>query len=212
VTFAYFNPERGRYETMRSSPIEIDVSGTEAPTATSTTGRGLPANDIAGPMESADDWIRTDAPPLYLNPWTYAAVLTPLLLAGGLLAFRRRTEAAEAETASERTATSSAPLHDARAHLRTGDADAFYGALEQAVLRCIGDHIGARPAGLTRARIDRALGEREIPSRIRNAITELLDVCDRARYAPTRPSDATMQQALHRTRQILDYLNDRLAD
>ena len=210
VTFAYFNPERSRYETMRSTPIEIDVSGSESPAATSTTGRGLPANDIAGPMDASDDWIRTDTLPLHLNPWTYAAVLTPLLLAGGLLAFRRRPKTST-ETPSKGD-RSSQQLRAAREHLRTGDADAFYGALEQAVLRCIGDHIGAQPAGLTRARIERALNERAVSPRVRNAIAELLDVCDRARYAPAHPSNETMQQALHRTHQILDHLNDRLSD
>ncbi len=212
VTFAYFNPEQRRYETLQSAPLTIDVAGSETPTATSTTGRGLPANDIAAPLESADDWIRTDAPPLYLNPWTYVALLTPLLLAGGLLALRRGTSTAPDAPPPSDDDRATQQLHAAREYLRTGNPDAFYGALEQAVLGCIGDYIGARPAGLTRSRIDQALGARDVPARIRQAIFELLDVCDRVRYTPAQPAERTMQQALQRTHQILDYLHDRRSD
>jgi hypothetical protein len=120
VVFSYFDPEAGRYRTLRSDPTRVRASGEAGPAAVSTTGEGMPVGDIAGLMAASGaalqgvQWHTVSAPPLYRQPWAYGALALPLLLAAGLVAYRRRTDGeaeagADAGTnpgASDRTAVS----------------------------------------------------------------------------------------------------------
>lgn len=207
VTFAYFDPDRGRYETLRSSPAKIDVTEPDPPASDSTDDR-LAGSDAA---ESVARWTSASKP-LYLNPWAYAAVLVPLLLAGGVLAYWRRTENSDTTSTPRRSVPLADRLEPARRHLRAGSPDAFYDTLERAVLGFIGERLGAAPSGLTRSRLDRALADHDVPERIRAVLFELLDVCDRVRFSPAQSSESGMRQALHRAQKIIDYLDDHLPD
>lgn len=213
VTFAYFDPETEQYETLRSEPTTLHVTGDEAPRAESQTGEGLPVGDITGLIEDDAQWGRASSPPLYRQPWAYAALLVPVFLAaGGLLFQRRRQAAAGADPAGRDEALEKAQHHlnEAHRHLRNGDVSTFYGAVERAVLTFLGRRLdlSRSPAGLTRADLDRHLSQHDVPEADREALHELLDACEQAQFTPMRPSHDSMQAALDHAQSLLLRLDD----
>jgi hypothetical protein len=213
VRFAYFDPEAGRYETLRSKPTALEVTGEAAPRAVGRMGSGLPIGDIAGPMDAPPRWGRPDAPPLYARPWAYAALAAPLLLAAGAMAYRRR-DAGGAEAAPDAPeATAAGPSLDAAERaLRDGDARAVHRAVERAVVGRLDRRLDLpRPAArMTAEALADALARRDVPAATRRALREVLDACNQAQFAPTAPSPDGMERTLDRARQVLRRLDDHL--
>jgi hypothetical protein len=210
VRFAYFDPEQGRYRTRRSVPVNLRVTGRPPATASSATGGGLPVNDVAPIMTEASTWTRADANALYRSPWPYAALLAPLLVLGGVAATKRIATTRD-EEANDTADRSDAHLERARHYRHEQRPEACYDAVEQAVLHFISDRLDVAASGLTRAQLDDLLARRDVPSRARAALFELLDVCDQARYSPARPSEQAMQGAIGRAEQLIDFLASKLS-
>lgn len=212
VTFSYFSPESATYETLRSGPMTLHVTGDVPPRATSRTGHGLPVGDIAGPME-AERWVRVDRPSLYAQPWAYAVMLVPAVLAAGVLAYRR-FDWGSGESPSEPNALEAAQPHLQVAHqrLRDGDERGFYEAVEQSVLAFFDARItDFRPAsGQMRDTLDRCLAEHDVSDPTRTALRELLDSCDEAQFSPTEPSYDAMEATLDHAQTLLRRLDETL--
>ncbi|WP_181149281.1 BatD family protein [Salinibacter sp. 10B] len=213
VTFTYFDPEAEQYRTLQSAPITLHATGDVPPQAVGRTGEGLPIGDIAGPIENAQ-WVRAHQAPLYAQPWAYAAVFVPILLAAGGAVYRRYTAGPTAPNAPPPDALDTAQRHlqDAHTHLRGGDADAFYGTVEHAVLSVLDAHLDLPqpPAGLTQQALDQHLVHHDVPPSDRKAVQELLDTCNEAQFSPTDPSYDAMEATLDHAQRLLLRLDDSL--
>lgn len=210
VAFTYFDPEQQRYHTLRVTVPSLQVTGGRPPTAVSTTGNGLPVNDVADIMTESPTWVQTDARALHLSPWPYVALLAPLLVLGGV-AVARRVSISDKDEGEAADASSITYLNQARHHMRQPDPTACYDAVERAVLHFISQRLEMAAAGLTRPQLDDLLARHDVPPRAREALFELLDVCDQARYSPARPSQKAMQGAIDRAEQLIDFLASKLA-
>jgi hypothetical protein len=210
ITFSYFDPTPAEYRTVRATVASLQVEGDTPALAMGTTGRGLPVNDVASIMTSASTWTRVDARPLYRQLWPYMALLAPLLGWGGLLLARHRT-AAGAASATPRADDHTELLDTARQHMRNQQPEACYDAVERAVLRFIGQQMNVAAGGLTRPQLDDMLAQHDVPTRAREALFELLDVCDQARYSPAYPSEQAMQSAIRRAEQLIDFFASKLS-
>ncbi|MFB6247205.1 MAG: BatD family protein [Salinibacter sp.] len=214
LRFAYFDPEAGRYETLRSAPATVRVTGTAESRATSRTGDGLPIGDIAEPIEQPDRWVRVDPRPLYARPWIYAALLGALVLAVGGVAYRRRGPRAEAASspASGGPDDARAFLRNARRHLREEEARAFHRAVEQGVLAFLEARLDLPRAasGMTGEALDRHLARRGAARADREALHEVLRACNEAQFAPAEPAPDAMETTLERADALLRRLDDHL--
>lgn len=208
IVFSFFDPNEAQYRTLRATVDRVRVEGDALARATGTTGSGLPVNDVAGLMSSAPSWSRVDARPLYAQAWPYATVVAPLLAWIGVFFVRRRADHASDEPANTDPAEQ---LATARHYQQNQQPEACYDAVERAVLRFIGERMGVAAAGLTRPQLDTALAQHDVPSRARDALFELLDVCDQARYSPARSSDRAMQSAIQRAEQLIDFFDTALS-
>lgn len=206
--FAYFDPDTRRYRTLQGEPTDVRVRGDEAPNLAGSDDDRLPADAVAPIMTEASSWRRTDGRPLHQTPWPYVAVLAPLLLAGGLALLRRSLHASADPAAPASTASR---LEQARRAMRDRQPEACYNAIEHAVLGFIGDRLGVAAPGLTRLQLDAHLERHGVPQRAREALYELLDVCDQVRYSPARSSEEAMQSAIRRAEQLIDYLDPKLS-
>ena len=213
VRFTYFDPDAERYETLRSPPITLHVTGDVPPRAVGRTGEGLPIGDIAGPMEEAQ-WVRADRAPLHAQPWAYAVLLVPVLLAAGGMAYRRYAEgrAAAVDPRSDALDAAQRHLQDAHRYLREGNNAAFHSTVERAVLSFLAARLDLprTAAGTARDTLDRHLARHDVPETDRTAVRELLDACDEAQFAPTDPSYDTMEATLHHAQTLLRRLHDTL--
>jgi len=223
VTFAYFDPGAGRYRTLRSSPARVHVTGQAAPTAVSTTGSGLPIGDIAGLMAASGEasvrWISADPRPLYRQGWPYAVALLPLLIAAGLVAYRRRSPdhrsaddrdddaspAVDLDPGRHQEAMQIAQTHLQEAHraLRNGRTQPFYRAVERAVLGFIGRRLDRPVPSMMRSTLDALLQEHGVSDPTLTSLHELLDACDHAQFTPSHPSHDSMRAALGRAQELI---------
>ena len=214
VRFAYFDPDTDQYETIRSEPTALQVTGDVPPDAVAQTGQGLPVGKIAGPIESDVHWVRPDRPPLHRQPWAYGALLVPIALAAGGLAYRRYAggNTPVMEPKSEGLDAAQEHLQAAHRDLREGNVRAFYQTIERAVFTflTIRLNLSRTPAGLTREALARHLARHDVPDAEREALHNLLDACDEAQFTPAEPAHETMQAALDQAQTLLLRLDDAL--
>lgn len=212
VQFVYFDPEAEQYEVLRSAPRALQVTGTADPEATSQTAGGLPIGDIAAPMRDADTWIRTDRTPLYAQPWAYAAILVPIVLAIGGAAYRRRTPASAPPAADETLDDAQRRLQAAHTHRQNGDVRAFYREIEQTMLAFLKQRLDLpRPASrMTAEDLARELERHGGQETEREALRSLLATCNQMQFTPARPTETDMDDALDHTEILLRRLDDTL--
>ena len=208
VTFSYFDLEQGAYETLEAEPPAVRVEGDVPVAHDDAPTTGLPSDDIAALMTDAASWQSTSSTPLYQQPWPYAAILLPLLLAGAALAVRRWQDD---ETATPAPPDAPALLADAREHLDPSTPDPFYDRIERAVVRCIEKHTGSSTGGWTRDRLDTLLDSHDLPPSLRQDLIALLDTCDQARFAPATVDAPTMEQDLSAARRVVGRLTKVLS-
>ena len=201
IEFAYFDPAKEEYTTLRAMPPAVMVSGTGTTGgATGTTNAGFPVDDIS-PLLSDSPWVRPASPPLHTSPWGYVAIGLPLLLYGLLYTLRHRTTRLAIDTAYARQQRAHPlarkHLRQARLHLRSnGDPRQYYAELEHAIMGFIGNCLNVRELGMTRSQIETLLEETGISHEVRNMVKQLLDACDTGRFAPVAPNTQAMEQSL----------------
>lgn len=199
ITFSYFDPTAEQYRTLRTSPITLRVTE-EAPPATDDAS--VARVDTPQTRSSSNQW--------YLHLWPYAAALVGLLALAGLI-FARRRAPSDAPAADPPASNMRDPdvLASARYQMRHNPA-ACYDAIERAVLGFIGRRLDVAATGYTRPQLEALLTQNGVPRNAREALFELLDVCDQARYSPARSSEEAMQSAIHRAEQLIDFLDAKL--
>ena len=214
VAFTYFDPEAEQYNTLRSEPMTLHVTGDVPPQAVSQTGEGLPIGEIAGPIENDMRWIQTEQTPLHRRPWAYVALLVPVVLAAGSIAYRyyAQGEPVVSEASSKGLDAAQRHLNDAHRFLRDGDIRSFYQIVERAVLIFLATRLDLpqTPSGMTRDALNRHLSRHDVPEAEREALHELLDACDQAQFTPVEPSHEAMEATLDHTQTLLLRLDEAL--
>jgi len=213
VRFAYFDPGAGQYETLRAALPTVRATGEAEPRARSRTGEGLPVGDVAAPIEQPGRWVRADRQPLYARLWPYAALLLPLVLAAGAVAYRRRRTEVAAPTTGERPLDAVRPAFDAaRRHLRNEERRPFYRAVERGVLAFLDARLELPRAasGMTGEALDRRLVDRGVSRSDRERLREVLSDCSEAQFAPSVPAPDAMEETLDRAEALLRRLDDAL--
>ena len=210
--FSYFDPSTERYVTERSKSIPVTVSGTAGPLAeVSADPAGLPLDDIAPIQDTGVRWRRTGNRSPHTNPAPYLVLALPLLALVGVKLWKAHADrlATDLQYARSRRAH---PL--ARRHLKTAeqfldanDAASFYEELERAVLGFIGNRLNISELGLTREQlVNRLLAEGIIPNTCA-ALTDLLEECDRGRFAPVRHDRPVLEAARNRALDLIVRLD-----
>lgn len=214
VTFAYFDPETETYETRRSEPMTLHVTGDSPPRATGRTGEGLPVGDIAGPIEDEVRWVQADRVPLHRRPWAYAVLLVPVVFAGGGIAYRQYVggETVAATDASDGLDTAQRHLREAHRHLREGEGQIFHQTVERALLTFLSTRLDRSETSSREVReaLEQRLVDHDVPEPERQALHDLLDACDRAQFTPTEPSHEAMEATLDQAQTLLLRLDDAL--
>jgi hypothetical protein len=219
VQFTTFNPDTGTYETLRSDPRTVHVTGDAAPEAVSTTGFGLPVGEVA-PLMTEARWMEATTNPLHRRLWMYLVMLGTIALGVAAIAARRAGRLEEWGGRKDKAPPASSPTsnrtaadrHLARAEqaLRKGETTAFYRALEQALLAVLRARTGLSGARPSRDALQNHLSEHGVPPADRDALGDLLDACEDAQFTPETPAHDRAASDLSRTRRVLRRLDDVL--
>jgi hypothetical protein len=191
IAYAYFDPSSDRYRTTLTRPLELEVApapvqagGVEVTGSSLPTGRedlnylkGLPAGGLT----------RAHGP-LYRSVWFGGLVALPPLAYGALWAAaalaRRRGARAGAVRSRRAAKRARSRLGEARRLLSGPQARPFLEAVSDALLGFVADRGELDAATLTAGEAVMFLAERGVPDEICEGLRDLLERCDRGRFAP----------------------------
>ncbi|HUV31237.1 MAG TPA: BatD family protein [Acidobacteriota bacterium] len=213
VSFNYFDPQRERYQTVRTRPITLRVlkpegyvQGADVPYVSPDMTVGSRASDIRyiksdiGKLTPAGRLIAFT--PLYM----VVNALPVMILAGTVLLRRRRKRlAADVGYARSRAASRLARkrLAKAKTMAAVDTAGEFYAELSLALMSYVADKLNLSPYGLTAQRLSELLEEQSADQQLVQDIVRFLEECDFARFAPAATSQEKIDHALRRAEDVI---------
>ncbi|MBI1389965.1 MAG: hypothetical protein GC154_16110 [bacterium] len=215
VQFAYFDPQKKEYVTLKTQPIELTVSD---------------AANVHGPYSSGasrriitrvgDDFRYIHDTPLalsviplrmYRGAGFWLLALSPLLIVGGAFAWRRRQDYLSANPDVARSLKAPAVarkfITDAREAFAANDAHRVYAALGKAIEQTVDHRWNLAAAGLTTAQLKERLLERQVDAECVDETTRMMRTVDGARFSGAAGFDRhSIQNDIERTESILQTL------
>ena len=188
--FVYFDTEKGKYETLRTQPLTLDVQqGTRSNTDVDKQ-MALLRSDMHPIHEAADS--PTTLPVFLqwggLTYWLLHAVL--LLLTLGLLwAYKRYVHFAAGEGVTRSRAAKEALT--ALSQCRQLQGNAYFAQVRRILTHYLAIYCHLQPAECTREGVAEALQAMGLPPETQQAAHELFETCDMAQYAPQSDESQT---------------------
>ena len=198
VEFTYYDIEAGRYRTLSSGPLRLKVGE-----GTRTDAAVIPSGVSKRSVESLGEDIRFISTTPRLKKAGRMMVCSPAMLivpivivlaAAAVWVLLSRSIARRSDIAGTRNRkalkVARARLKNASAFLKQGLFSAFYEELHKALHGYISDKLMLPVADLTRERIGEELRSRGKDEAVVQALSDILDACEYARYAPASGSEA----------------------
>jgi hypothetical protein len=195
VSFAYFDPDRKTYATLRreGTPLVIRPAGAEPQMI------GLPAGNT--PNTNAPPVVRDIVPNkespgapggprrvLPLQPWFVGLESVPILAWAGLFAWRRRENALLNNPRFQRRKHVQRLVDDGIGQLnelaRSNNAPEFYGLLFRLLQELLGERLDIPAGAITEAILDERRAALGLSEGSVNELHGLFQTCDVQRYAP----------------------------
>jgi hypothetical protein len=204
-----FDPDARRYQTARTAPIELVVTGeaTNAPVANEPGGPAGEGEGSAGAIRPihARGGLSTAAGAAFLHSPAFTATLVvPPLAWALLLGFgRARARLSADESRNRRRRLRSLirrRLRDAEAHRTAGRAGPFYAEIDRVVREALSERLATPVAGLHLDELRALLAARGLGDREAGEVVQVLVTCDEARFAPGRAAADPMALAAMETR------------
>jgi hypothetical protein len=205
----YFDPVAERYQTKRSTPIDVEVTGESSSTAAEPhAGGGETPRDPAAmePLRSIRRRasLTTRTASFHDRPWfLLIVILAPLgfLSLVVISRIRQRRDASQDAIRSRRAAGAAAKA------LRTISADDAEGlaAVARALNQFLSDRYGEPTSGLTRDELREYLRERSVDDAHIEQTATILDECEKRRYAG--PGGAGARQLAEQARSVIKGLD-----
>lgn len=198
VEFTYYDIDAGRYRTLSSGPLSLKVGE-----GTRTDAAVIPSGVSKRSVESLGEDIRFISTTTNLRKAGRMMVSSPamiiiptviLLAAAAVWVLLARSIVRRSDVAGTRNRkamkVARARLKNASAFLRQGLYGAFYEELHKALHGYISDKLMLPVADLTRERIGEELRSRGKDEAVIQELSDILDACEYARYAPASGSEA----------------------
>lgn len=186
---SYFDPELGRYETVTSAPIPLQIA--TAPAGPSAA-KAVPEEEKPPAAESFElapnrvalGRLAHDPRPLALTPWFLAVQAVPLLALGALWVLARRRERQRGDLGLQRRLAARRAVSEQMAAMERAVAAGDEAAFFTAARRAIQERVGApppRPAtSLTLDELERALPD---GAEVRGAVRDVFRTADAVAYS-----------------------------
>ena len=198
VEFTYYDIEAGRYRTLSSGPLRLKVGE-----GTRTDAAVIPSGVSKRSVESLGKDIRFISTVPHLKKAGRMMVSSPAMLiipivivlaTAAVWVILSRSIARRSDIAGTRNRkalkVARARLKNASAFLKQGLYSAFYEELHKALHGYISDKLMLPVADLTRERIGEELRSRGKDEAVIQELSDVLDACEYARYAPSSGSEA----------------------
>jgi hypothetical protein len=215
LSFSYFDPERGSYDTATTAPIPLKVTpGTNAGNAIavlsgvnkqSLTRQGTDINFIK--LSGAE--LQPRQRPVYYSPWFYfLAAMSLLFNAGAFLVQRQRArQSGDVALARSRKAKRLA-LNRLRKAERAGRQEPrrFYDEAALALAGYLEDKFNLPEIAVTADTLERIMEERSIAAETAKEAVAVLQECDFGRFVSASSAPERRRALAGRIRGIIDAL------
>jgi hypothetical protein len=182
IEFSFFNPARGRYQTVSTKPIDILASGEVL-----VDIAGTPKNLIGSRPERTFD--------LYNSFWFWIIQLVPVFGTTAALFYRLRKKKMLGDHAYARRMSagkkSRIAFKTALRKKESGDTEGFYGDMYTSLVGLIADRLNLEKSALT---VDDIKEIDKIDRQTMTDLTKFLENCLDARFAPGANSSAGMEE------------------
>ena len=198
VDYTIFNPKTGKYKTLKSKPITLNIERGEGEEntgiATASPGRSVNREDVKF-LGKDIRYIKTNEINLRpVNTFLFGSTkfnlgyVIPLLLFF-LIYFlnqKRIKENADVRRVRNKRANKVARkrLKKSASLLKQGDQEGFYEELSRALWGYVSDKLSIPPANLTKDNVRTILLDRGANETVSDQFLEILDTCEYARYSP----------------------------
>jgi hypothetical protein len=218
LSFSYFDPERERYETLATPPLELKVArgADSGPAVTGLSGIGKQnltrqGTDISFIKLTAGS-LSPRRRPAYGSLWYYALLVIPIAANVGLLIYQRerRKRSSNVVLARSRRARRSA-LGRLNGSVKAGRTDPrrFYDEAAAALSGYLGDKFNLPEIALASDQLERTLQEKGVKADIIRETLACLQECDYGRFVSASAAPDRMRELVRRGRSIIDTLEER---
>lgn len=192
LTFSYFDPQQGRYITLRSEAFHINVAqGKQVSSEERKSLRG--AEERLKSLWSTDARTAPAGWSVATGFGYYLFLLVLPLVALGIWGYYRRELRLRADTlgyqAGKASKVATRRLRLARKYLGEAQRDAFYEELLHALWGYLGDKLRLPVSELSRATVAEHLTQKGLPAELIAQLQEVVDEVEFARYAPAAEGD-----------------------
>ncbi len=217
ISFSYFNPKTGKYVTLNSEEINIEVL--EGPTDNSSNSTITSSNNkqLVVPTGKQFHFIKlrpnltkvgTDY--FFGSNTFYILLLAPMLLIPiAVFSFKKREAiASDVEGNKIKRANRLAKKYLSTAKKELGNKEAFYVALEKGLHNYLKAKLKIETTEFSKERIISTLETKNVDTSEINGFIDLLKNCEMARYSPF--SDVQMQQDYEKASEVISKLDKQL--
>jgi hypothetical protein len=198
LSFAYFDPEKKSFATLRHSATPIKVSGGTINAQPQVSSAAANAVEEEQPAARTDivhikmdpGTLGTIGPSLVRQPIFLLAQAIPVAAVIGLTVWRRRQDRIAANPKLRRKMEVRElvrrGLMDLRHFASNNDAEQFYATLFRLLQEQIGERVDLPASAITEAVLDDRLRKRGASRNLIERLHHLFQIANQARYAPTR--------------------------
>jgi len=216
ISFSFFNPKTGQYNTLNSDEITINVLEGPTNTAVISTTKGATNKVIVTTGEQfhfiklKPNLTTIGANYFFGSRGFYLALFLPLLLIPLVIFFFKKRRAQNADVVGNRIkrANRLAKKYLSAAKKQLGNKDAFYVALEKALHNYLKAKLKIETSEFSKEKIITLLQEKTVDEEAVSGFIELLKNCEKARYSPF--SNVQMQQDYDKASTVINQLDKQL--
>jgi hypothetical protein len=195
LTFSFFNPDDGQYHTLTepAEPLVVKAAGASPMPVLAATKNSAPENqppqDILPIKENLGARSQTKIP-LVAQPAFWAAQSVPVLAFLAAFIWRQRADnlANNPRLRRQRAVAQLVRdgLNDLKKFAAENISDEFFALLFRLLQEQLGERLDCPATAITENVIDEHAVLRGAPNATREALRELFQLCNQARYAPVR--------------------------
>ncbi len=202
----FFDPAEGRYHVTRTKPIALTVVGSLSQDGAEGGGRNVLQVGIR-PIHRGVRMMSRIGPTFYSSVVFKILLFLPLVVLVGLLFVERIRRHLSEDTESKRWRRTQGRarrrLRTARRFLDEGDSSGFFAEVARVLGEVLGERLGVKTAGLTSDELKARMVEAGLPEDLIRDVSQELQACDFARFAPAASSREEMERTLDRVRSIV---------
>ena len=195
LAFSFFNPEDGKYHTLTEPavPLIVKAAGASPMPTLAATQKPSPENQTPQDILPIKDNLGTLAPagpPLIARPAFLVTQSVPVLAFLAAFIWRKRTDSLANNPRLRRQRAVAQLVHDGLRDLKqfaaANQPDEFFALLFRLLQEQLGERLDCPASAITENVIDEHPVLRGAPKATLDALRELFQLCNQARYAPVR--------------------------